>query len=140
LNTLLGEQRRLKEEQQVFQEQLRDSEHIQSELKARLTTSEERGSRAAQVLSARAKHLYNALQDEKDKSKQQKKKLKANIAQVNSVTKETLQQEKEAQRVERMKLLQEAEQEMLIAKDQCNKKTTKTLLEKSPPGGISNPL
>jgi len=71
------------------------------------------------------------LQDKKDKSNQQKKKkkLKANIAQVKSVSKETLQLEKEAQRVDRMKLLKERNQEVLMAKYQY-KKTAKTLHKK----------
>ena len=86
-----------------------------------------------QLKSYLPKRISNALQDKKDKSNQQKKKkkkkLKANIAQVKSVSKEALQLEKEAQRVDRMKLLKERNQEVLMAKYQY-KKTAKTLHKK----------
>ena len=102
MKTILG----LRENQQNFQEQLCDSEHIQSKLKACLTTSKERGgSKVSQALLVRAKHLSNTLEDEKDEFKQQKKKLKADIAQVNSVMKVTLRQEREERRAERKELL-----------------------------------
>ena len=126
MKTLLNEQSYLREEQQAFQEQLRDSEHIQSKLKASLTTSEEQGLKASQVLSARAKRLSTALLDEKDKSREQKKKLKANIQQIKSVAEATLQQEKEERKVERALLKKERNQEVSIIKDQY-KTTAKTL-------------
>jgi len=66
VKTLLNEQSYLREEQQAFQEQLRDSEHIQSKLKASLTTLEGHCSKVAQILLASTEHSFNALEDEKD--------------------------------------------------------------------------
>jgi len=123
VKTLLCEQ---SQQHQVFQEQLRDSKHIESKLKASLTTSEEQGLKASQVLSARAKRLSTALLDEKDKSREQKKKLKANIQQIKSVAEATLQQEKEERKVERVLLTKERNQEVSIIKDQY-KTAAKTL-------------
>jgi len=110
VNSLLSNQSRLTEEQKQFQEQPSDSEHIQSKLIAKLTTSEQQESKMVQVLSARAKRLSNALQHEKEKFKTQKRQLKEEMAQVFSTTKETLQlqQEKEAQRVASFNVVQKA--------------------------------
>ena len=67
VDSLLLNQSRLIEEQKQFQEQLSDSEHLQTKLIAKLTTSEQQESKMVKVLSARTKRLSSALQDEKEK-------------------------------------------------------------------------
>jgi hypothetical protein len=91
VDSLLLNQSRLIEEQKQFQEQLSDSEHLQTKLIAKLTTSEQQESKMVKVLSARTKRLSSALQDEKEKSKKQKMRLKEEMAEVVSVSKDTLQ-------------------------------------------------